>query len=340
VFPTVGDYNFLVMVNKEIVVIGGGTGIHNLLIGLKKHTNQITAIVTAMDSGGSSGILRDQFGHLPPGDVRQCLVALSPDQKAFITLRKLFSYRFDKGQGLEGHTFGNLFLTALTEIEGDPEKAIEAAGKILGIKGQVVPVTLEHAHLVAKLEDGTTIRGENEIDVPKHDGKLRITDLSLEPKAKVNPKALEAIKNADIIVIGPGDLYTSLIANLTVDGVSEAIRDSKAKKVFVVNLMTKFGQTYKFKASDFVTEIEKYLEGNVLDYVLINTAKLPEDIVDLYEEENDYPVEDDLKDDHPEVVRVDLLSPLAYEKVQGDSLRRSLIRHDSSKMADAILELS
>lgn len=328
------------MSDKKIVVIGGGTGIHNLLIGLKKYTPNIVAIVSTLDSGGSSGRLRDQFGHLPPGDVRQSLVALSPDQESFLTLRKLFNYRFAKGQGLEGHTFGNLFLTALTEIEGSEEKAIEAAATILSINGKVVPVTLEHAHLTAKFEDGLTITGEHEIDEPKHDGRLKIIDFYLTPLAHANPKAVEEIKGADLIVIGPGDLYTSLIANLVVDGISEAIRDSKAKKIYVVNLMTKYGQTFGFNANEHVKEIEKYLGGAVLDYVLLNTSSLPADIVALYQEENDYPVKDDLKGKHYQIEKVELLSPLAYQKVEGDSLRRSLIRHDSEKLARAVMDIA
>lgn len=325
------------MTSEKVVVIGGGTGIHNLLIGLKKYTPHITAIVSAMDSGGSSGKLRDQFGHLPPGDVRQSLVALSPDQDAFLTLRKLFNYRFNKGEGLEGHTFGNLFLTALTEIEGSEEKAIEAAAAILGLLGKVVPVTLDHSHLTAKFEDGSTVTGEHEIDEPKHDGKLKITDFFLTPKAKANPKAVEAIKNADVIVIGPGDLYTSLIANLVVEGISSAIAASKAKKVYIVNLMTKFGQTYSFSAQDHVSEMQKYLGGDILDYVFVNTSLLPEDILKLYEEESDFPVKDDLKENHYQIKRIELLSPLAYQKVEGDSLKRSLIRHDSEKLAAAVM---
>lgn len=327
------------MESTKVVVIGGGTGIHNLLIGLKKYTPNITAIVSTMDSGGSSGALRDQFGQLPPGDIRQSLVALSPDQSAFLTLRKLFSYRFDKGQGLEGHNFGNLFLTVLTAIEGSDEKAVEAAAKILGLKGKVAPVTWQSAHLAAKYEDGSVVVGEHEIDEPKHDGKLHITDFFLKPKAEANPEALKAIAEADLIVIGPGDLYTSLIANLVVGGVADAISKAKAKKIYIVNLMTKFGQTYGFKASDHVREIDKYLGGDVLDYVLINTAPLPEDIVALYKEEQDSPVIDDLKDDHYKIKRVDLLSPLAYQNVQSDLLKRSLIRHDTVKLAAAVLEL-
>lgn len=325
--------------SERIVVIGGGTGIHNLLIGLKKYTQNITAIVSAMDSGGSSGLLRDQFGHLPPGDVRQSLVALSPDRVAFLNLRKLFNYRFNRGAGLEGHTFGNLFLTALTEIEGSEEKAIEAAGKILGIKGHVVPVTLQQSHLTAKYSDGTVITGEHEIDEPKHDGKMKIVDFYLTPKVNANPKAVLAIKNADLIIIGPGDLYTSLIANLVVDGITDAIVQSKAKKVYVVNLMTKFGQTYSFKAKEHVAEVEKYLGNNVLNYVLVNNAPLPKDLVDLYREENDYPVEDDLKEGSFKPIRVDLLSPLAYEKSASDALKRSLIRHDSEKLASEVMKL-
>lgn len=325
---------------KKVVVIGGGTGIHNLLIGLKKYTPNITAIVSTLDSGGSSGRLRDQFGHLPPGDVRQSLVALSPDQESFLTLRKLFTYRFNKGQGLEGHTFGNLLLTALTEIEGSEEKAIEAAAAILGLNGKVVPVTLQQAHLTAKYEDGTVVTGEHEIDEPKHDGRLKIIDFYLTPKAQCNPKAVQEIKQADLIVIGPGDLYTSLIANLLVDGIAEAIRNSPAKKIYVTNLMTKYGQTFGFNATEHVQEIQKYLGGDVLDYVLLNTSVLPEDIVALYREENDYPVKDDLKENHYQIKRTELLSPLAYQKVEGDLLRRSLIRHDSEKLAEAVMGLA
>lgn len=320
----------------KIVVIGGGTGTYTVLSGLKKYPVDLTAVITMMDSGGSSGRLRDEFGHLPPGDVRQALVALSKDTS---TLRALFNYRFSKGKGLEGHNFGNLFLTALAEVSGGMEKALAEASKILNIKGNVLPVTLSKANLVATLEDGTVIKGENEIDVPEHDGKLHIKSLRLEPEVEAFPKTLQAISEADLIILGPGDLYTSLIPNLIVPKVADAICNSKAKKVYIVNLMTKFGQTFGFKASDFVVEMEKYME-QCLDFVLINNQELPQNIIQLYEAENDAPVEDDLKDANYKVIRADLLATEPFEKKPGDVLQRSLIRHDSEKISNIIRTLT
>ncbi len=320
---------------RKIVVIGGGTGTYTVLTGLKDSNVELTAVVTMMDSGGSSGRLRDEFGQLPTGDVRQALVALSKDTS---TLRALFNYRFDKGEGLEGHSFGNLFLTTLAEISGGMEKALEETSKILNIKGRVLPVTLTNANLVAEYENGLVVKGEGEIDVPKHDGKLRIEKLYLEPEATAYNKTLEAIKEADLIVIGPGDLYTSLIPNLVVPGVADAICNSKAKKVYIVNLMTKFGQTYGFKASDFVSVIQEYL-GNCLDFVLINNTELPKDIIERYIAENDSPVEDDISQVKYNVIRDDFLATESIKKTSGDNLRRSLIRHDSKKLSKTIMEL-
>lgn len=321
--------------SKKFVVIGGGTGTYTVLSGLKRITDQITAVVTMMDSGGSSGRLRDEFGQLPAGDVRQALVALSNDSSV---MRELFNYRYEKGEGLEGHSFGNLFLTALAEVTGGMEKALLEAGRILNIKGQVLPVTLSDSNLVAEYENGLVVKGESEIDVPKHDGKLHITKLALEPQAQPFSKTLQAISDADLIIIGPGDLYTSLIPNLVVPGVATAICNSKAKKVYIVNLMTKFGQTYDFKASNFVAEIEKYL-GNCLDLVLFNSKELPTEITDRYKAENDSPVEDDLQDKGYKVIRADLLATDPIEKKPGDILQRSLIRHDSGKLAEVLSKL-
>lgn len=323
------------MSDRKIVVIGGGTGTYAVLTGLKKHFSDITAVITMMDSGGSSGRLRDEFGQLPTGDVRQALVALSADTSL---LRKLFNYRYSKGEGLEGHSFGNLFLTALSEVSGGMEQALAEAGRILLIKGQVLPVTLSNSNLIAEYEDGSSVSGENDIDVPKHDGKLKITKLSLNPEAIAYEKTLEAIRKADLIVIGPGDLFTSLLPNLVVPKVADAICDSKAKKVYIVNLMTKYGQTYGFKASDFVAEIQKYL-GNCLDFVLINNKGLPEEIIEKYQAENDAPVVDDLHNGDYNVVRGDFLAVGEIEKTSGDKLQRSLIRHDSEKLAQVLRTL-
>ncbi len=317
---------------KNFVVIGGGTGTYTVLSGLKKISDHITAVVTMMDSGGSSGRLRDEFGQLPAGDVRQALVALSKDSSV---MRQLFNYRYEKGEGLAGHSFGNLFLTALAEISGGMENALLEAGRILNIKGQVLPVTLSNSNLVAEYETGLVIKGESEIDVPKHDGKLHIKRLNLEPATVPFEKTLDAIKQADLIVLGPGDIYTSLIPNLIVPKVADAVCNSKAKKVYIVNLMTKFGQTYNFKASNFVAEIEKYL-GKCLDYVLINNKELPKEIIERYKAENDIPVEDDLKEDGYKVIREDLLATEPIERKAGDVLQRSLIRHDSGKLCMVI----
>ena len=257
----------------KIVVVGGGTGSFTVLTGLKRYPVDLTAVVAMTDSGGSSGVLRDEFGHLPPGDVRQCLIALSPDERPTQTLRDLFSYRFDKGAGLDGHSFGNLFLTALTEITGGADKAIAEAGRILGIVGQVLPVTLTNAQLCARLEDGSEIVGEANIDVRKAGATSSIDYVYLTPKALAHPPAVQALEEAAAIVIGPGDLYTSLIPNLLVEGVPEAIERSRAKVVFVCNLMTKRGESDGYKASDFVGEanidVRKASATSSIDYVYL-----------------------------------------------------------------------
>jgi len=320
----------------KIVVIGGGTGTYTVLRGLKKYTSNLTAIVTMMDSGGSSGRLRDEFGILPPGDVRQALIALSNESSL---LRALFDYRYSKGEGLEGHSLGNLFLTALAETTGGMDKAVEEAGTILNIKGRVLPITNDNSTLVATYENGLVVEGEGKIDEPEHNGELRIKTISLKPAARAYPKSLEAIEQADLIIMGPGDLYTSLIPNLLVEGVAEAVEKSKAKKLYIINLMTKFGQTHGFKASNFVTEIEKYA-GKCLDYVLINDKTLPEEIIKrYYEKDKETPVVDDLNGDSYKLVRNDFLAEGPIKRKSGDLLKRSLIRHDSDKLAKAIMEI-
>lgn len=254
-------------------------------------------------------------------------------------MRELFSYRYSKGEGLEGHSFGNLFLTALAEVSGGMEKALEEASRVLNIKGRVLPVTLSDANLVAEYSDGSVVKGENDIDLPKHDGKLGITKLTLDPQPNAYEQTLQAIAEGDLIVIGPGDLYTSLLPNIIVPKIAEAICSSRAKKIYIVNLMTKYGQTYGFKASDFVNEIQKYL-GECLDFILINNKELPEEIIKHYAAENDAPVEDDLKDNGYKIIREDFLAQDPIEKTSGDKLKRSLIRHDSEKLARTIATLN
>lgn len=315
----------------KIVVFGGGTGIFNLLRGLRRYTDNIVAVITMMDSGGSSGKLRDEFGHLPPGDLRQALVALSPDDRSSLTLRQLFNYRFSKGEGLEGHSFGNLFLTALTEITGGIDKAIVEAGRIVGIRGKVYPVTLTHTNLVARLEDGSEIIGETNIDIRKEKPGVKIDYVYLDPKAYAYPEVLKEIESADVIVLGPGDLYTSIIPNLLVDGVVDSINYSRAKKVYICNLMTKHGESDSFKASDFVKEIKTYLENGRLDYVVVNKAVLPDNLLKRYEKEKAEPVEADIANVQKMVKNV-----VAKPLVQAGKL----LRHDTGKIARIVIDIS
>ena len=316
-------------VGKRVVVIGGGTGSYNVLSGLKNSPCRVTAIVAMTDSGGSSGRLRDEFGHLPPGDLRQCLLALSPDDHASMLLRQLFNYRFDKGNGLDGHSFGNLFLTALTEVTGSTEAAISEAGRLLGIKGQVLPVTLTNVSLGARLDNGKEVMGEANIDRRVVDPEVAIDYVFLQPKAYVYPLTAKTIEEADAVVIGPGDLYTSIIPNLLVDGVSDAIQRSKGKKIYVCNLMTKHGESDGFKASDFIKEVQSYLGSrSVPEYVIVNSEALPEKVIQRYAPERSAPVDYDEEACQalvPHLVAKPLLAVGAF------------VRHDPQRLARTIL---
>lgn len=324
---------------KQIVCIGGGTGTFVTLSGLKNYPVSLTAIVTMSDSGGSNKRIRDEFGLLPTSDIRQCLIALSAEGGRTGLLRNLFMYRFDKGEGIKGMTFGNLFMAALSDILGSQEEAILQTGKVLRINGTVVPVTYTDTNLFATYENGKTVTEEHFIDEPTHDGTLKITDLFLKPKAKANQRALDAIAKADLIVLGPGDLYTSLLPNLIVDGIAEAIKKSKAKKVYVMNLMTKYGQTYGFSALDHIKTLEKYIGKNI-DCVVVNTREFPQSLLEKYEAMKEYPVVDDLdKKAYYKVVRKQVASKIAITKSKSDQLVRSLIRHDSDSLAKALIEL-
>lgn len=256
---------------KRITVIGGGTGVFTVLVGLKHLPYHLSAILTMADDGGSSGVLREEFGILPPGDIRRALLALAPSSTQ--NLAKLFNFRFKDGTGLKGHSFGNLLITALERITGRFDLAVKEAAKILNISGDIIPVTLDNTRLFARLENGLLIVGETNIDIPKHNANLKIKEVFLNPPAKINPEAKKAILNADLIILGPGDLYTSLIPNLLIKGVKEAIKKSRAKKIYFCNIMTKYGETNGFRAKDFLMTLEKYLGKNVLDYFIINTKK-------------------------------------------------------------------
>lgn len=325
----------------NITVIGGGTGTYTVLKGIKDIPNvNITAIVTSADSGGSTGVLRDEFGTLPVGDFRQCIVALAEDgaspQNEHL-LRDLFEYRFSKGgTGLSGHNFGNLFITALTDILGSEELAFRKVSKILNIKGKVYPVTFEKIQLVAEYEDGSMLIGEKMIDEPPsvHDGTMRIKKLWVQPNAEVFAKSKESIMNSDLIVFGPGDLYSSIIANIVIDDFAGIISQSKAKIVFITNMMTKYSQTYDFKVSDFIEEVEKYLRKPV-DYILVNSSPIPKDIIENYTVEKAIPVENDMKDDK-RVIEADLISEILYEQKNNDVVKRSVLRHSSKKIADEL----
>ena len=326
---------------KKVVVIGGGTGTYTALMGLKKYPLDISVIVTMMDSGGSNRVIRDEFGLLPTSDLRQCMVALASKESDEI-LRRLFTYRYNAGTGISGMTFGNLFMAALTDIYGSQEKAIDETCKILGVKGRIIPVTFDNTNLVARYDNGEQVLGEHFIDEPKKElGLRKIVELEVFPKAKANPKAVRAIKGADLVVLGPGDLYTSIICNLVVEGIKGAFKSTKAKVVYVLNLMTRFGQTNGLGASGHLDEVEKYIGKGVVDVVLVNkTLKFPPGILARYKQEKASVVKDDLESGKDILVkRLNLISPTVHSKSKSDKLKRSLIRHDSHKLARAVISL-
>lgn len=327
------------MEKKRVVVIGGGTGTFSVLSGLKAFSDRldIRAVITMADSGGSTGKLRDEFGYLPVGDVRMALVALADEDLADqVELRKLFLHRFEKGgMNLAGHNFGNLLLVALTDIMGSEIQAIRFAERLLRTKGNVLPVTTDDLTLVAEYDDGVSVRGETHIDEPERSrDRHRIVELKTEPEGRVADAAHEAIEQADLIVLGPGDLYTSVLAVCVVPGVSEAVRASRAQVVYVSNLMSKFGQTSGMSVAECAAEIERYLE-RAIDHILVNGAPFSEDLLRRYAAEGEYPVVDD---GFRTTVRSDLVSDAIIQQSASDALKRSLVRHDPAKLAQAILK--
>jgi uncharacterized cofD-like protein len=323
--------------DKKVVVIGGGTGSFTLLSSFKNYTHSITALVNMVDDGGSTGILRDELGVLPPGDIRQCLVALSNEP----SLREVFNYRFDRGS-LKGHALGNLFLTALEKMSGNFAEGVELASRILNITGSVEPITLTNVRLVANDKTGKEVKGQYEIT----DKELQVDHpkLWLEPEAVANPKALKAIKEADVIIIAPGNLYGSLAPALIVPGIGHALQRSNAKKVYVCNLVTKPGQTDNFTVKDFADEIERFAGGHFLDIVLYNTEKPNDDLLRKYAKDGECAVGynvDILKHARYNAIGKNLISGTIWKNTNASdpiAHARTLIRHDAHTVANAILE--
>lgn len=327
---------------KKFVIIGGGTGTFSVLSGLKKYTDKITAIVTMADSGGSAKKERDEWGLLPSSDIRKSLLALSSvSTKDSILLRRLFQYRYSEGTGVSGMSFGNLFLVALTKLLGSQEKAIETAGKILKIRGRVLPVTNTKCDLVATYADGSQVIGEHFIDEPVRNGEIKITNLKTVPTAFATEEVKKTITESDCIILGPGGFYTTIVANLVIKGVTDVIRKSHAKIIFILNLMTEYGQTYRFTASKFVQELDRYLPMKYLDYILVNNAPIPPKIIERYKKFHAVPVISDFGKTTPfKVISADLISNKIIKKEKGDTLRRSFIRHDPEKLASLCIKIA
>lgn len=320
----------------KIVVIGGGTGSFAILKELKNYARGITAIVTMADDGGSTGQLRDQYGVLPPGDIRQCLVALSNSTEQ---MRNLFNYRFADGD-FGGHSFGNLFLTAVEKMTDDFGQAVKLAGKVLNISGKVLPMTLDNAKLVM-LDGKNEVLGQYKIEMSSFKGKKK-PNFRLEPRAKINPDAKKAIMEADMVVIAPSNFYTSLVPAIIVDGVAEALQDSNAKVVQVINLVTKPGQTDGWQVQDYVSGFEHFAGDGVVDYALYNTDEPTPEMLKQYAADGEFPVGYDKKylaKVGYKAVGRKLVSKEIPEISPNDKLERTLIRHDSSEVAKQLMQI-
>ena len=328
------------MKDPKIVVLGGGTGLPSLLEGLKKYTRNLTAVVAVTDSGRSSGMLRKDFDIAPPGDIRNCLVALSDAEKL---MSDMFQYRFSNGN-LEGHSFGNLLITTLTKVTGSFEKAIHEVGRILKIQGKVLPSSHENVHINAEFMDDSIIEEEDNI-IDRHNDKVylrpKIKRVFLSKKVKVCKEAVDDILGADIIVLGPGGLFTSVISNLLISGIRNAILKSKAKKIYVCNIMVQPSQTYGFTASDHVKEIVTYLGRDILDYVILNTKIPPKELLRVYEKEHSPMIKIDdveLAKFKAKKIKADIVEDIKEIEVLWN--KRNLLRHDSNKIAQILIDLA
>ena len=307
----------------KIVTVGGGTGLSVLLSGLKEYTSNITAIVTVADDGGSSGRLRQQFDILPPGDIRNCLVALAD---ASTLMRDLFQFRFDQSSELSGHNFGNLFITVMTRLTGDFEKAIKETSKVLALRGQVIPSTLNNVALVAQHQDGTTTEGEDRI--PKAHLPIDKVYLKASGSSVATPEAIKAIEEAQVIVLGPGSLYTSIIPNLLIKEITDSIVASGAIKIYVCNAMTQPGETDGYSASDHIKALIRHSHASIFDYSILNTGEISKDALKRYAQEDSYPVVNDTKK----------IESMGYRIIEDDIIiAKDVVRHDPLKLAKVII---
>lgn len=307
-----------------VTVVGGGTGLSVLLRGMKDATRNITAIVTVADDGGSSGRLRQEFNVIPPGDLRNCLVALADTEPM---MEKLFQYRFTGTSGLAGHSFGNLFITAMTEVTGDIEQALKESSRVLAVKGSVFPATTSKVRLSATMEDGTIVEGESQIPlVHKRIHRVHIFPQHVEPV----PSSLKAIREAEVIVFGPGSLYTSIIPNLLVDDIAAEIRKSKAVKIYICNVMTQPGETDDYTASMHVKALIDHGGKGIVDYVLVNNKEISPEMQDYYAQKGQYPV----------IVDEDAITSLGVGYFEADIINDTeLIHHDSAKLAHNVMHI-
>ena len=332
VFLPGGDRELVDMIYRKrylekgprIVTVGGGTGLSVLLQGLKEYTSNIAAVVTVADDGGSSGRIRQQFDILPPGDIRNCLVALAD---APTLMQELFQFRFDSASELSGHSFGNLFITVMTKLTGDFEKAVKESSKVLAIRGQVIPSTLNKISLVAKYKDGSVQEGETAIA----NKKRRISNIYLNPPdVQGTPDAIKAISEAQAIILGPGSLYTSVIPNLLIKEIREAILASSALKIYISNVMTQPGETDGYSAYEHIKAITEHSSPRIIDYCVVNSRFIPSELREKYQQDNSFPV----------LVDLDKIRHAGYRVIEGDLISTlDYVRHDSGKLAKIVMDL-
>ena len=322
---------------KKVVIVGGGTGTYAVTQTVRTIGADITKIVTMFDSGGSTRRLMDEFGFLPVGDLRQNLAALA-HENGQSWIRDLLLYRFSKGKGLEGHNLGNLILTALQDMTGSTPKALEVASKIFRLEGTVLPVSEQYANLRVVYRDGSAITGEHKLDDAKRGGR-EIKKVTLTKRCHVYKKSKQAIEEADYIIIGPGDLYASIVPNFLVSGVKAAFSRTNAKLIYITNLMTRYTQTHNFTAQDHLNEIEKYLDKTV-DIVLVNSGEIEPGMKKRYAKYKEFPVENNLEQ-RPglEIIHQDFASSLQIKKKKGDKTPRAFMRHDATKLQKVLAKV-